>query len=107
MRPSGENATDRTLAVWPVRGEPRELGVDRSTSHSRTVLSSLALARVRPSGENATEFTSPVLPPVSGPPSGLGATGSETLHNRTVLSQLALARIWPSGENATDSTSLV
>ncbi|CAO5259129.1 hypothetical protein FAGKG844_960009 [Frankia sp. AgKG'84/4] len=55
VRPSGENATDRTRSVWPVRGRSRGVGRVRSaTLHSRTVVSAPLEASVRPSGENAT-----------------------------------------------------
>ena len=43
------------MPVWPVRGRP--IGWPVATSHSRTVPSSLPLARVLPSGLNATEQT--------------------------------------------------
>ena len=74
---------------WPV-----------ATSHSRTVPSSLPLARVLPSGLNATEQTASVWP-VSGLPIGWPVA---TSHNRTVPSSLPLARVLPSGLNATETT---
>ena len=50
-------------SVCPVRGVPR--GWPVSASHSRTVVSALALASRCPSGLNATDVTKPVWP-VSG-----------------------------------------
>ena len=84
--------------MWPVSGAP--IGRWLATSHSRTVLSPLPLARVLPSGLNATEKTLPVWP-VSGAPTGRWLA---TSHSRTVLSSLPLARVLPSGLNATEST---
>src|SRR5918998_1681527 len=73
----------------------------RPRSHSRTVRSLLALARVRPLGLNATPVTVLVWP-VSGPPRGRRERKS---HSRTVASALALAlalaRVRPLGLNAT------
>ena len=70
-----------------------------AVSHSRTVWSSLAVARWRPSGLNATAVTAPVWPvrvavvvPVA------------VSHSRTVWSSLAVARWRPSGLNATAVT---
>ena len=100
----------------PVRGErhrlsPRRCGrsagrpggagrVGSVTSHSSTVLSSLAVARVCPSGANAT--ASPRRCGRSaGRPGGVGRVGSLTSHSSTVLSALAVARVRPSGANAT------
>jgi len=70
-------------------------------SHSRAVLSALAVASSRPSGLNATPLTSLVWPvrvrrcsPVAGS------------HSRAVPSALAVASIRPSGLNATLRTQL-
>ncbi len=53
-------------------------GVVRSVmSHSRTVLSLLALASVLPSGEKVTENTLPVWPVRIGWPSGRGAAAGD------------------------------
>ncbi len=69
-------------------------------SHSRTVLSQLALAIVRPSGLNATDLTGSSWP-LRGVPIAAPLFAS---HSRTVLSLLALAIVRPSGLNATDLT---
>jgi hypothetical protein len=58
-RPSGLNATEMTLSVWPVRVRTR---LPVATSHSLIVLSLEPEARRRPSGLNATELTQPVWP---------------------------------------------
>ncbi len=103
MRPPGANATEFTGSVWPVRDIPSGRGAVRSvTSHSRTVLSSPAVARVCPSGANATDRTMPVWP-VNGAPSGRGAVRSVTSHSRTAPPLPALARVCPSGANATEN----
>ena len=70
-----------------------------ATSHSRTVPSTLALARVLPSGLNATEVTEPVWPVRELPACRPAATG----HNRTGPFMLPLARVLPSGLNATET----
>jgi len=44
--PSGLNATENTLMVWPVSGSPR--GLPLATSHKRTVLSAPAEAKSLP-----------------------------------------------------------
>ena len=112
VRPSGLNATARTglllLATNRplVRGWPSGRGCAGSaTFHSRTVPSTLPLARVRPSGLNATAKTGASLPLVRGWPSGRGCAGSVTFHSRTVPSSLPLARVRPSGLNATALTA--
>ena len=69
-------------------------------SHSRTVRSALAVARVRPSGANATASTASVWP-VSGWPSGVAGPDRSYSHSSTVWSTLAVARVRPSGANAT------
>jgi hypothetical protein len=52
--PSGLNATEKTISVCPNRVA---VGCPVAGSHSRTVRSVPALARVRPSGLKATETT--------------------------------------------------
>ena len=97
--PSGENATARTVPVWPT-------SVQRSRpvvgSHSLMVPSSLAEASVFPSGEKATAQTIPACPLSVWRSEGLAA--SATSQTFTVPSQLPEARVRPSGENATEST---
>ena len=52
VRPSGENATDRTEPPWPSR---LASSFPAATSQSLTCLSYPPDARSRPSGEKATE----------------------------------------------------
>src|SRR5262245_49526698 len=58
--PSGENATEFTALVWPVRGSPSWVPV--LASQIRMVLSPLPLASHLPSGEKATDHTTSVWP---------------------------------------------
>jgi hypothetical protein len=69
-------------------------------SHSRTVLSVLAVARVWRSGLNATEVTLPWWP-VRGWPSWTGRAQALRSHSRTVWSSLPVARVRPSLLKAT------
>ena len=65
--PSGANATDSNKPAWPVSGSPRRRGLARSArSHSSTVPSKPALARVRPSGGERHRDHPIVEWPVSG-----------------------------------------
>jgi hypothetical protein len=67
-----------------------------AASHTRTVLSELALAKWVPSGLNATLVTQSVCP------CSVAVHSAEVAsHTRTVLSPLALAKRVPSGLKAT------
>src|SRR5215468_8830896 len=54
VRPSGENATEKTASECPVKVRS---SLPVATSHSLSVLSQLPDSAVRPSGANATEET--------------------------------------------------
>ena len=69
------------------------------TSHTFTVASKLAEARLRPSGEKCTEKTTPVCPS-----SVLRSFPVRASHTLTVLSALAEARLRPSDEKLTERT---
>jgi hypothetical protein len=86
------------VIVGHAMAQIRAVTLSTVASHSRAVLSALAVARVCPSGLNATEST-PLVWPVR-VLSGLGWWGSRTSHNRAVLSALPVARVWPSGLNS-------
>jgi hypothetical protein len=55
--PSGENATDLTVLVWPVSGLPTAWWV--AGSQSATIPAALPVAIKLPSGEKATDHTKP------------------------------------------------
>src|SRR6266436_5916100 len=96
--PSGENATDLTECLCPVKGPATVSPV--VAFHTRIVPSSEPETMWWPSGENATERTEYVCP-VKGP-----ATVSPVVafHTRIVPSSEPETMWWPSGENATDPT---
>jgi hypothetical protein len=100
--PSGENAADQTIVSSSTVRSSSPL----ATSHSLSVLSSLAESRRVPSGENATERTPTVCPSklrISWP-----LAVSQSLILSLVSSNMTFAlpetRHVPSGEKATDST---
>ena len=73
------------VSVWPVSGSPSRRGRAGSVrSHSSTVRSSLAVARVRPSGANATGTHSRCGRSAGRPAGAAGGVG--TSHNSTDLS---------------------
>ena len=81
--PARLNATPQTQLVWPLK---MRTCLPVAGSHSRAVVSPLAVASSRPSGLNATPLTGPLCPvrvrrcsPVAGS------------HSRAVVSQLAVA----------------
>ena len=87
------------MPSWPVRGAPSGRGRRGSrTSHSRTVPSSPALARVRPSGLKTALLTQLVWP-VRGLPSGLGRVGSRHVPQPYGPVVAAVASVRPSGLN--------
>jgi hypothetical protein len=93
------------LVIEGVMLQIRATTLSTLVSHSRAVVSSLAVARVCPSGLKTTEETVPVWPIKV--PSDVGWRGLLISHNRAVRSALAVARVRPSGPKATDRTGAV
>src|SRR5712691_10863188 len=96
--PSGENATDLTEPVCPVKG-PATVS-PAMAFHTRILRSSEPEAMCWPSGENATDLTQPVCP-MKGP---AAVSPVVAFHTRIVASREPETMCWPSGENATDRT---
>ena len=79
----GRTPPPHTAPVWPVSGSPSRRGRAGSvTSHSSTVLSPLAVARVCPSGRTPPLHRAGVAG--QGSPSRRGWAGSVTSHSSTV-----------------------
>src|ERR1700674_2768758 len=97
--PSGENATELTEPVCPVKGPAAVSPV--FAFQTRIDSSEEPETMCWPSGENATELTESVCP-VKGPAAVSPVFAFQT---RIDPSEEPETMCWPSGENATDETS--